>query len=77
MAVITTIIDVFALVEAVMSKAKEIFEMIERVLDRIGEIIKGILLPPPRSSNAPWPRPFPWPWPSWRRSSASTVPWIP
>lgn len=43
MAVITTIIDVFALLEAVMSKAKEIFEMIERVLDRIGEIIKGIL----------------------------------
>lgn len=43
MAVITTIIDVFALIEAVMSKAKEIFEMIERVLDRIGEIIKGIL----------------------------------
>jgi phage-related protein len=43
MAVITTIIDVFALLEAIMSKAKEIFEMIERVLDRIGEIIKGIL----------------------------------
>ncbi|HNP83884.1 MAG TPA: DUF4157 domain-containing protein [Nitrospira sp.] len=43
MAVITTIIDVFALVEAIMSKAREIFEMIERVLDRIGEIIKGII----------------------------------
>ncbi|MCX7099068.1 MAG: DUF4157 domain-containing protein [Methylococcales bacterium] len=43
MAVITTVIDVFALVEAIMSKAKEIFEMIERVLDRIGDIIKGIL----------------------------------
>lgn len=42
MAVITTIIDVFALLEAIMSKAKEIFEMIERVLDRIGEIIKGL-----------------------------------
>lgn len=43
MAVITTIIDVFALFEAILSKAKEIFQMIERVLDRIGEIIKGIL----------------------------------
>lgn len=45
MLVITTIIDVFALLEAIMSKAKEIFEIIERVLDKIGEIIKADLEP--------------------------------
>jgi hypothetical protein len=43
MAVITTIIDVFNVVQAIAEKAKEILEMIEKVLDGIGDLIKGII----------------------------------
>ena len=43
MAIITTVIDVFNLIEAIMDKAREILEMIERVLDGIADIIKGVI----------------------------------
>jgi hypothetical protein len=43
MAVITTVIDVFNIIQSIMAKAREIFEIIERVLDGIGDLIKGIL----------------------------------
>lgn len=43
MAVITTIIDVFNVFQAIMDKAREILEMIERVLDGLGDLIKGII----------------------------------
>lgn len=43
MAIITTVIDIFAILEAIMEKAKEILEMIEKVLDGISDIIKGII----------------------------------
>ena len=43
MAIITTILDVFTLVEAIMEKAAEILGMIERVLDGIADIIAGVL----------------------------------
>ncbi|MBK8565141.1 MAG: DUF4157 domain-containing protein [Saprospiraceae bacterium] len=43
MAVITTVIDVFNIFQAIMDKAREILEMIERVLDGIGDLIKGII----------------------------------
>ncbi|GJM34482.1 MAG: hypothetical protein DHS20C18_34830 [Saprospiraceae bacterium] len=42
MAVITTIIDIFNILEAIAEKAKEILEIIERVLDGIREIIKKV-----------------------------------
>ncbi|MEP7229797.1 MAG: DUF4157 domain-containing protein [Ginsengibacter sp.] len=45
MAVITTIIDVYNVVEAVMEKAKEIFEMIDKILDGIADLIKGVIEP--------------------------------
>ncbi|GGB82289.1 eCIS core domain-containing protein [Dyadobacter sediminis] len=43
MAVITTVIDVFVVFQAVVEKAREILEMIERVLDNIGALIIGII----------------------------------
>jgi phage-related protein len=43
MAVITTIIDVFNVIEAIVEKAKEIFQMIDKVLDGFADLIKGIL----------------------------------
>lgn len=43
MAIITTVIDVFVVFQAVVEKAREILEMIERVLDDIGALILGII----------------------------------
>jgi phage-related protein len=43
MAVITTIIDVYNVVSAIMEKAKEIFEMIDKVLDGFADLIKGVI----------------------------------
>ena len=43
MAVITTIIDVYNVITAIMEKPKEIFEMIDKVLDGLGDLIKGII----------------------------------
>ena len=45
MAVITTIIDVYNVLTAVMEKAKEIFEMIDKVLDGFKDLIKGVIKP--------------------------------
>ena len=43
MAVITTIIDVFNVLGAIMDKAREILEMIEKVLDDIASLILGVI----------------------------------
>jgi len=43
MAVITTIIDVYNVISAIIEKAKEIFEMLDKVLDGFADLIKGVL----------------------------------
>ena len=43
MAVITTIIDVFNVIQAVADKAREILEIINGVLDGIADLIKGVI----------------------------------
>ncbi|MBL7816711.1 MAG: DUF4157 domain-containing protein [Saprospiraceae bacterium] len=43
MAIITTIMDVFNVIQAIAEKAREILEIIEKVLDGIGDLIKGII----------------------------------
>ena len=43
MAIITTIIDVFNVIQAIADKAREILEIINGVLDGIADLIKGII----------------------------------